>query len=451
MTPSPPAYRQAGRGRGGKKSEDMETFPKWIIILIAVIVLARVAALLARRFDISAVTIQLLMGILLGPSLLNLLGIPMVLGTWGSPSSGPVHGVLKILAEIGLIQLMFLAGLEVDWRELKKILKPSFSVGAWGFVLTAVSVAIITRVFVDRWSEALAMSAIMSASSFGISIYYFSESKILDSRVAVMVSGAAILSGLLAILLMIASQATNYAVTYGAFKMTIAVSWFLAKLIMFFAVAYFLTSRFLKLGTKTGFEKRPRQMLIGYLLLVASLYAWAAMHFGSFAAICVASLGGALLGMSNSEVKEKIAKGFGSILASIPVGVLFVVLGMEVNLRAAEGTIIFLAILLVCVVGAKLIGSWIATQKGYQSSCERALIMFGGLAQGEMGILIAAYLFSRGLLIPSSFNVSIIVVIMLTMLTPIAMRVAQTKFNIQLNVSPSFTGSEKRDRLVTKN
>jgi len=39
----------------------------------------------------------------------------------------------------------------------------------------------------------------------------------------------------------------------------------------------------------------------------------------------------------------------------------------------------------------------------------------------------------------------------LTMLTPIAMRVAQTKFNIQLNVSPSFTGSEKRDRLVTKN
>ena len=228
----------------------------------------------------------------------------MVLGTWGSPSPGPLHGVLKILAEIGLIQLMFLAGLEVDWRELKKILKLSFSVGAWGFVLTAVSVAIITRVFVDRWSEALAMSAIMAASSFGISIYYFSERKILDSRVAVMVSGAAILSGLLAILLMIASQATNYAMTYGAFKMTIAVSWFLGKLIMFFAVAYFLTSRFLKLVAKTGFEKRPRQMLIGYLLLVAALYAWAAMHFGSFAAVGVASLGGALLGVSNVEVKE---------------------------------------------------------------------------------------------------------------------------------------------------
>jgi len=39
---------------------------------------------------------------------------------------------------------------------------------------------------------------------------------------------------------MIASQATNYTVTYGAFKMTLAVSWFLAKLMMFLSVAYFL-------------------------------------------------------------------------------------------------------------------------------------------------------------------------------------------------------------------
>jgi len=369
----------------------------------------------------------------------------MVLGTWGSLSSGPLHGVLKILAEIGLIQLMFLAGLEVDWRELKKILKLSFFVGTWGFVLTALSVTIITRLFVDRWAEALAMSAIVSASSFGISIYCLSEMKVLGSRVGVTVSEAAILSGLLAILLMIASQATNYAATYGAFKMMVAVSWFLAKLLMFFAVAYFLTSRFLKLGTKTGFEKRPRQMLIGYLLLVAALYAWASMHFGSFTAVGVASLGGALLGISNVEVKNKIAEGFQSVLGSIPIGVLFVVIGMEVSFKGVGTSVIFPVALLGTAVVTKLIGSWIATRKGMESSRERVLVMLGALYQGEIGVLIAAYLFSRGLLIPSSFNVSIIVVIILTMLTPIAMKVAQAKFNIQLNVAPQFTGGEKRN------
>jgi Kef-type K+ transport system membrane component KefB len=301
-------------------------------------------------------------------------------------------------------------------------------------------------VFVDRWSEALAVSAIVSASSFGISIYYLREMKTLGSRVGIVVSGAAILSGLLAILLMIASQATNYAMIYGPSKMAIAVSWFLGKLIMFFAVAYFLTSRFIKLVARTGFEKRPRQMLIGYLLLVASLYAWAAMHFGSFAAVGVASLGGALIGMSNLEVKEKVSKGLGSVLISLPVGVLFVMLGMEVNLKEAGGYLNFLIVLLVAIVGAKLVGSWIATRREFDSLRERALIVIGILPQGEMGMLIAAYLFSRGLVSPSSFNAVIIVVIVLTMLTPIVMKVAQIKFNIQVNVAPSFTGGEERHR-----
>jgi Kef-type K+ transport system membrane component KefB len=185
----------------------MEQFTYIAIYLVLIIGLTRLGGSISKRFNIPSVTIQLLIGVLLGPSVFNLLGVPMVFGTWGSPSSGPLHSALKILAEIGLIQLMFLAGLGVDWRELKKILKLSFSVGAWGFVLTAVSVAIITRVFVDRWSEALAVSAIVSASSFGISIYYFSEKKVLGSRVATIVPGAAILGGLLAILLMIGSQA----------------------------------------------------------------------------------------------------------------------------------------------------------------------------------------------------------------------------------------------------
>jgi Kef-type K+ transport system membrane component KefB len=409
----------------------MEQLTQLIISLVVIIVLVRMSALLARRLDIPNVTVQLLIGILLGPSVLNLLGAPVVFGTWGSPSPGPLHAVLKILAEIGLVQLMFLAGLEVDWQELKKRLKPSFSVGALGFSLTGASAAILARLFVDRWSEALAMSAIVSASGFGISIYSFSEKKVLGSQVAAIVSGAAMVGGLLATLLMIASQATNYGATYGAFKMTVAVSWFLAKLIMFFAIAYFLTSRFLRLSAKASFQKRPRQMLIGYLLLVASLYAWATMHFGSFAAVGVASLGGGLLGVSSQEVKEKIAKGFESVLASIPVGILFVVIGMEVDLRAAETPFTFLTVLLAAAVGAKVTGCWIATNKKFQSSRERAIIIFGALPPGEMGILIAAYLFSRGLLTPPSFNVAIMAVVSLTIVSPVLPRIVSSGFGVQ--------------------
>jgi len=427
----------------------MEALPHWIIVLIVVIVLSRIAAFLARRLDVPTVTVQLLIGILLGPSVLNLLGMPIIVGTWGSPSPGPLHTVLKILAEIGLIQLMFLAGLKVDWQESRKFLKSSFSIGAWGFVSTAMSVGILARLFVDRCSEAIAMAAIISASSFGISIYSLGEKKGLGLQATAIVSGATLLGGVLATLLMITSLATNYGAIYGAFKMTIAVSWFLAKLIMFFAITYFLTSRFLRLSARTGYPKRPRQMLIGYLLLVASLYAWAAMHFGSFAAVGVASLGGALLGIANLGVKEKIEKGFGSILASIPVGILFIVLGMEVNLRAAQTPFTFLALLLTAAIGAGGVGCWIATNRGYQSSRGRLLIMFGVLPQGEMGFLIGAYLLSRGVVTLSSFNVAIVVVALLTMVSPVLIRIATIGFGIPISsiqvAGPGNSGSSRQN------
>jgi Kef-type K+ transport system membrane component KefB len=294
-----------------------------------------------------------------------------------------------------------------------------------------VGILIVVRWFVDRWTEAFAVSAIMAAVSFGISVHNFNEMKLLGSRAANIVLGAAALSGLLAILLMIASQATHYALLYGAFKMTIAVSWFVGKLIMFFAIAYFLTSRFLNRIAKTAFEKRPRQTLIGYLLLVAALYAWGAMHFGSFAAVGVSSLGGGLLGISKFGLKEKVAGGLGSSLTSLPVGVLFVVLGMEANFKGVEGNIIFLAVLLATVLGTKLIGGRIAARKVFESSRERALIMFGALHQGEMGMLIGAYLFSRGLLNPTQFNLAIIVVVILTILTPFLLRMTPVEYNVQ--------------------
>jgi Kef-type K+ transport system membrane component KefB len=401
----------------------MEAFAQLTVFLILIILLTRAAVLLGRRFGLPTVPIQLFMGIVIGPSFLNLLEVPIVIGTWGSISPNLLHSTLKIIAEIGLIQLMFLAGLRIDWHELKTDLKPIFSLSLWGFLLTAMVVVIAVQGFVERWVEGVAIAAIMATGSLGISVYHFNETGLLKSRTANVVLGSAILTGLFAILLMIAAQAMNYALNYGVFNMAIAVSWLLGKLIMFFAIAYFLTSRFLNRIAKTGFEKRPRQTLIGYLLLVAALYAWAAMHFGSFAAAGLASLGGALLRISSLGLKEKIEGGFGSPLMSLPVGILFVVLGMEANFKGIEKGALLLVVLLLTAAGTKLLGSWFATRKGFVSSGERFQIMVGGLPQGEIGMLIAAYLFSRGLVNPSQFNVVIIVVVLLTMSSPVLMKI----------------------------
>jgi Kef-type K+ transport system membrane component KefB len=96
---------------------------------------------------------------------------------------------------------------------------------------------------------------------------------------------------------------------------------------------------------------------------------------------------------------------------------------MEVNFREAGVNMIFLIILFGTVIASKWIGGWIGTRKGVESLQEKALGIFGTLYQGELGLLIATYLFSRGVVNPSQFNMAIIVMVMLTMLSPILMKV----------------------------
>jgi Kef-type K+ transport system membrane component KefB len=398
-----------------------------LILFAAIIALARLGGLLSRRWGLPASTVQMLSGILLGPSLLNLSGAPILPGAWGSPSPGFLHGALKIVAEIGLIQLMFIAGLKTDWHRVKSDLHPVLSLGTWGFIATALSVVILIHVYGHPWPEALAMGAVMAASSYGISAHSCAQMKLPESHSVALLLGSAIPSIGLAVLLMTGSLAARYVTTFGAFKMIIAVSWFLGKLVMFLAISYFLTSRFLARIPTPVFDRRPRQMLAGYLLLVAALYAWAAMHFGSFAAVAVASLGGGLLGVSPIGLKEKIARGLESGLASLPVGVLFVVLGFGVNVRDLRGQELFTASLLVTVGGAKLMGGWFSTRRVFDSPGERILTLLGTLSQGEMGILIAAYLFLRGLMNPLQFNVAIFVVLILAMLAPVSIRIASRR------------------------
>jgi hypothetical protein len=60
--------------------------------------------------------------------------------------------------------------------------------------------------------------------------------------------------------------------------------------------------------------------------------------------------------------------------------------------------------------------------------------MVGGLPQGEIGMLIAAYVFSRGLVNPSQFNLAIIAVVVLTMITPILMKMVFSVPRVQNNI-----------------
>jgi Kef-type K+ transport system membrane component KefB len=200
--------------------------------------------------------------------------------------------------------------------------------------------------------------------------------------------------------------------------------------------------------------------VIGYFLLVASLYAWGAMHFGSFAAVPAAFFGGYLLIFSHPEWKDRVDVGLRSFLGSLPIGIFFIVLGMQVDFRGAEKWAVPLALATAMVVGAKIISARIALNSFLQSSRERLQVISGTLQPGEIGILIAVYLFSRGLVDPFMFRGAVTVLMALTLLSSIMMRMAgKESMNPKVKLSALKGGAcgahaghceERRDEGVSK-
>jgi len=89
-----------------------------------------------------------------------------------------------------------------------------------------------------------------------------------------------------------------------------------------------------------------------------------------------------------------------------------------------------------------VVGGWKATRKTSEDLPRGFLATRGILPQGEMGMLIAAYSFSRGLMSPVSFNAAIIVVVALTIITPILMKIASAEWRRgEIAVEPSFNSS----------
>ena len=97
---------------------------------------------------------------------------------------------------------------------------------------------------------------------------------------------------------------------------------------------------------------------------------------------------------------------------------------MEANLADAWEQPFPLFVLLATVVTSKLLSLWITERKTFQSFPERVFVMLCTTPQGEAGMVIAAYLFSRGLMSPVLFNQTITVVVALTMIAPVLAKIA---------------------------
>lgn len=163
-----------------------------ILLLLAV---ALLAGWLGTKIGLSRVVGQLMAGLIVGPALLNIINDP-----------GQIH-TIEIIAEVGVLLLLFNAGLETDIKTLKDNAKPATWVALLGVIIPLVAFPLVAAAFGTTLEIAIFWGIVFAATSISITISVLTEQNMVKSRVGAVVLGAAVLDDILALLLVTAYTA----------------------------------------------------------------------------------------------------------------------------------------------------------------------------------------------------------------------------------------------------
>jgi Kef-type K+ transport system membrane component KefB len=322
------------------------------------------------------------------------------------------------LAELGVLLLMFIAGLELHLYDLAESGKVAVLAGALGFALTMGLGAALAMAFSFAPLQALFFGLLLAPTSIGISAQTLMELGMLRSRVGVSLLGAAAIDDSLAVLgvsLFLALSASGSAEGLASGGLV------LLRMLLFLVIASALgiwliprLSRFV--------ERLPvSQGLFAFAFITMLVYAWAAEVLGGMAAIIGAFMAGLFL--AHSPLKKRIQTEFVPFIYGIFVPLFFINVGLSADLRQlAAGGIGLIVVMCLAVIISKLLGAGIAGFFGGMRGQESLQLGMGMMPRGEVTLIVASVGMTEGLIGVEVFSVAVGIVIVTVLLTPLLLR-----------------------------
>ncbi len=393
----------------------MTPFLQLIFALMIIITAAKAGGWLAVRLRQPAVLGELLMGVLLGPSLLDLLHWP-ILANPAEPHL--LSETIYHLAELGVVCLMFLAGLEVEVDEMRRAGRVATLAGVSGVVVPLALGALAALPFGYHGSAALFAGVVLTATSVSISAQTLLELGVLRSREGVALLGAAVVDDVLVILLLsiflalTASSAGLAAIGLVILRMSL---YLVGALVAAFVVLPRLAD---------WVDRQPiSEGLIALVLVGALAFAWAAEVEGGLAAITGAFVAG--VGLGRSHLRDEIARGMHIITYAFLVPIFFISIGLKTDGGLLTGPDIWFAVVMVIVaIISKVIGCGVGARAGGFTNREALRVGLGMVSRGEVGLIVAAVGVNAGIIEPDLFAIVTIIVLVTTLVTPLMLRQA---------------------------
>jgi Kef-type K+ transport system membrane component KefB len=354
---------------------------------------------------------ELLAGLILGPSIIDFLHLPLF-------SNEHLGETIAEFAELGVLLLMFIAGLDLHLSDLAKSGKVSALAGTLGVIFPVAMGYGLGLAFSLPTLPALFIGLILAATSVSISAQTLIELNVLRSRVGIGLLGAAVFDDILVVL----GLSILIALTAETASGLASVGLITLRMVLYLGGASILGAWLLPKWSQRVDDLPVSRGLIAFTIVILLLYAWAAEVLGGMAAITGSFLAG--LFFARSPLKERIEQGMSTIAYGLFVPIFFINVGLSANARELTGENIWLVVVMVVIaVISKIMGAGLGARLAGFSNQESLQLGVGMMSRGEVGLIVATLGIAEGLIDPEGFSAVVGVVIVTTLLTPPMLRV----------------------------
>ena len=406
---------------------------KFLLDIAIILASTKILGLFTKKVNMPQVVGALLAGVILGPACVGVL---------------TETDMIQNMAELGVIVLMFCAGMETDIEELKRSGKASFVIALLGVIVPLVVGGGVAYLFINNgyidtsdvtssvFLQSVFIGVILTATSVSITVETLKELGKLKTKSGNAILGAAIIDDILGIIAL--TIVTSLADT----SVNIAVVLF--KIVLFFVfcgvvgvIVYYAFKKWCEISGK-GMH---RHAIIAFVICL--VMAFCAEHFFGVADITGAFFAGLIISMTQKD--QFIASKFDVLSYLLLSPIFFASIGLKVELpKMGPAIIAFAAVITIVALLTKIIGCGLGAKVCGYKNYQALRIGVGMLSRGEVALIVASKGAAVGLMSNNIMGPIIIVVVITTIITPILLKPVFNKEIIPIEGEVSLADNYKK-------
>lgn len=392
---------------------------------------SKMLGILMRKFGFPQVLGFIIAGILIGPSIWGLIFNVNAGGIF--PIFSENNYYLSAFAEVGVIFVMFTAGLETKLKDIKETGVVSFAIAMGGVLLPLACGTALGYAFLPEkdFIKCLFIGTIMTATSVGITVEILRELGKLQTKVGTVILSAAIIDDVLGVIVLALVLSLNGggisspvldAINPNGY-VWISIIWMLAFFVFAIGVGILLSKLFKKIE-----QKYPHTRRIPILsIVVCFMYAFVAEKIFGVADITGAYIAGLVLSTNHTSaqyVDRRVTINSYMIFAPI----FFASIGIKISFVGLTLDVLWFALAFVAVaIMTKIIGCGGIAKICKFSNKDSLRIGVGMIARGEVALIIIDKGISGGIIHSKYLAIVVLLVLVSSLLTPILLKLLYKK------------------------